>query len=100
MPGIDGLEVLRQIKAAGVPSEVVIITGHAAVDSAVEAMKQGAADYLSKPFSPDQLKMALAKVWERSRLSAKTPSAARIGDPPGLRGDHRREPGDGARLRA
>ena len=68
MPGIDGLEILRQIKAAGVSSEVVIITGHAAVDSAVEAMKQGAADYLSKPFSPDQLKMVLAKVWERSAL--------------------------------
>ena len=68
MPGIHGLEILREIKAAGVSSEVVIITGHAAVDSAVEAMKQGAADYLCKPFSPDQLKMVLDKVWERSAL--------------------------------
>ena len=68
MPGIHGLEILREIKAAGVASEVVIITGHAAVDSAVEAMKQGAADYLCKPFSPDQLKMVLGKVWERSAL--------------------------------
>jgi len=68
MPGINGLEVLRQVKAAGVASEVVIITGHSTVESAVEAMKQGAADYLSKPFSPGQLKMVLQKVAERSAL--------------------------------
>jgi len=68
MPGIDGLEILRQVKAAGVCSEVVIITGHSTVESAVEAMKQGAADYLSKPFSPNQLRMVLYKVWERSAL--------------------------------
>jgi DNA-binding NtrC family response regulator len=68
MPGIHGLEILREIKAAGVLSEVVIITGHAAVDSAVEAMKLGAADYLCKPFSPEGLKLVLGKVWERSAL--------------------------------
>ena len=68
MPGISGLEVLQQLKAAGVPSEVVIITGHSTVESAVEALKQGAADYLSKPFSPNQLKMTVAKVAERSAL--------------------------------
>ncbi len=68
MPGISGLEILQQIKAAGVPSEVIIITGHATVESAVDAMKQGAHDYLSKPFSPAQLKMAVHKAWEHSRL--------------------------------
>jgi DNA-binding NtrC family response regulator len=68
MPEIDGLEVLKRVKAAGVSSEVVIITGHSTVESAVAAMKQGAADYLSKPFSPNQLKMVLHKVWERSAL--------------------------------
>ncbi len=68
MPEIDGLEILRRVKAAGVSSEVVIITGHSTVESAVEAMKKGAADYLSKPFSPNQLKMLLRKVWERSAL--------------------------------
>jgi DNA-binding NtrC family response regulator len=68
MPGLDGLEILRRVKAAGVASEVVIITGHSTVESAVEAMKQGAADYLGKPFSPSQLTMALEKVWERSAL--------------------------------
>ena len=68
MPGIDGLEILKQVKAAGVSSEVVIITAHSTVESAVEAMKQGAADYLSKPFSPNQLRMVLQKVCERSAL--------------------------------
>jgi DNA-binding NtrC family response regulator len=68
MPGTSGIEVLQQIRAAGVPSEVVIITGHATVESAVEAMKQGAHDYISKPFSPGQLKMAIRRAWEHSRL--------------------------------
>ncbi len=68
MPGINGLEVLEELKSAGVGSEVVIITGHSTVESAVEAMKRGAADYLSKPFSPDQLRLVLQKVAERSAL--------------------------------
>lgn len=68
MPRIDGLEVLRQMVSAGLTSEVVIITGHSTVESAVSAMKEGAADYVGKPFSPDQLRMVIQKVWERSVL--------------------------------
>ncbi len=68
MPGVSGLDVLRQIKAAGVPSEVVMITGHAAVETAVEAMKAGAHDYIAKPFSPAQLNMVVIKAWEHSAL--------------------------------
>ncbi len=68
MPELDGLEVLRRIRGAGVLSEVVIITGYSTVQTAVEAMKQGAADYVSKPFTPDELSMALVKVLERSDL--------------------------------
>lgn len=68
MPGLDGLEILRHIKEAAIPSEVIIITGNATVESAVEAMKQGARDYVSKPFSPDQLKMAVCRAAEHSRL--------------------------------
>ena len=68
MPAVHGMEILKQIKAVGVSSEVVIITGHSSIESAVEAMRQGAADYLSKPFSPDQLKMVLQRVWEHSAL--------------------------------
>lgn len=55
MPGMDGLEVLSAIKILqpGVP--VIIITGYATVDTAVEAMKSGAFDYIAKPFAPEQI---------------------------------------------
>ena len=68
MPGANGLDLLRQIKAAAVSCEVIIITGHSTVESAVEAMKQGAADYVAKPFTPNQLKLVLEKVSQRSAL--------------------------------
>lgn len=68
MPNLDGLEVLRRVKAAGVASEVIVITGYSTVQTAVEAMKLGAADYVSKPFNPDELRMAIKKVSERSAL--------------------------------
>jgi len=77
MPGMDGLEVLSSVKTAGVACEVVIITGHSTVESAVEAMKQGAADYLSKPFSPSQLKLVVEKVRERSALIRENASLRR-----------------------
>ena len=68
MPNLDGFEILRRIKAAGVPSEVVLITGHSTIESAVQAIKDGATDYLSKPFTPEELRMMLRKVIERSAL--------------------------------
>ena len=101
MPGLSGLEILKQLKAAGVASEVVIITGHSTVETAVEAMKQGAADYLSKPFSPEPTAAGPA---EGRRALGPDPRerrpAARAGGPPGLRGHHRREPAHGAGLLA
>jgi DNA-binding NtrC family response regulator len=68
MPEIGGMEILQQLKAAGISSEVVVITGHATVESAVDAMKLGAQDYLGKPFTPAQLRMVVQKAWEHSRL--------------------------------
>jgi DNA-binding NtrC family response regulator len=68
MPGLNGLEILHQVKAAEVSSEVVVITGFSTVESAVEAMRAGAADYLGKPFSPAQLRMVIEKVRQRSSL--------------------------------
>ena len=68
MPMLDGLEILRHIRAAGVSSEVIIITSHSTVESAVDAMNQGAADYLPKPSSPNPVRMVLKKAWERSAL--------------------------------
>jgi len=68
MPDLSGLEVLERLKAASVPSEVVIITGYSTIQTAVEAMKLGAADYVSKPFTPDELRLVVRKVLERSAL--------------------------------
>jgi DNA-binding NtrC family response regulator len=59
MPDIGGMKVLRDIKRAKPALPVVIITGYATVKSAVQSMKLGAADYLEKPFTPDQLLKAV-----------------------------------------
>lgn len=55
MPGMQGLEVLKAIKARWPESEVVIITGYPLVDSAKEAVRLGAFDYLAKPVGPDEV---------------------------------------------
>ena len=55
MPGIDGIELLKRLKAGGSLFPVVIMTGHGDVPLAVEAMKLGAADFLEKPFEDDRL---------------------------------------------
>ena len=60
MPDIGGMRVLRDIKRAKPSLAVIMITGYASVQSAVQAMKLGAADYLEKPFTPDQLLKAVA----------------------------------------
>ncbi|MFH0777989.1 MAG: sigma-54 dependent transcriptional regulator [Candidatus Eisenbacteria bacterium] len=68
MPELSGLEVLQRLKVSGVASEVIIITGYSTVQTAVEAMKLGAADYIGKPFTPEELRIMVGKVLERSAL--------------------------------
>jgi DNA-binding NtrC family response regulator len=55
MPGMDGLEMLRRIKAIRKESIVIVMTAFATVDTAVQALKDGAFDYVTKPFDPDDL---------------------------------------------
>jgi DNA-binding NtrC family response regulator len=55
MPGIDGLETLRRIKADNPGAEIIMLTGHGSIKSGVEAMKLGAADFLQKPVELSEL---------------------------------------------
>ena len=59
MPGIDGLQLLRRLQALGVRSPVIIVTGHADVSLAVEAMKAGAVDFIEKPFDDEAILSAI-----------------------------------------
>jgi DNA-binding NtrC family response regulator len=68
MPNIDGLEVLRRVKETHPNVDVIMITGLSQVDTAVQAMKLGAFDYISKPFEPDELKLVVYRALERRRL--------------------------------
>ena len=68
MPGIDGIEVLQQVKERHPDVDVIMVTGLSQVDTAVKAMKLGAFDYLSKPFDPDELKLVVDRALERRRL--------------------------------
>jgi CheY-like chemotaxis protein len=83
MPGIDGMEVFRRIGKKGIRVEVVMISGHATIETAVEAVKGGAHDFLEKPFSLAKLKKvvksALVKRGERGQLSEVKEPCGRIG---------------------
>ena len=59
LPDIDGMEVIKQVKAAKPETEVIVITGYGTTATAVEAMKLGVHDFLPKPFTEDQIKTAI-----------------------------------------
>ena len=68
MPGLSGLEVLKEIKRLEASVEVIVLTGYATVSTAVEAMKLGACDYVTKPFNVESLKAVIEKAYERRAL--------------------------------
>jgi two-component system NtrC family response regulator len=61
MPGMSGMEVLKNVRRSDVHLPVIIITAYGTIESAVEAMKQGAFDYITKPFNRDELRLTLEK---------------------------------------
>ncbi len=73
MPDLHGLEVLRQAKADGIRASFIMVTGYGDVSSAVEAMKNGAVDFIEKPFDPEQL---LALIRETAASYRQLPSTA------------------------
>lgn len=68
MPNLGGLDVLRRVKEAHPDIDVIMITGLSQIDTAVQAMKLGAFDYISKPFEPDELKLVVQRALERRQL--------------------------------
>jgi len=70
LPGAGGLGALRRIKEIRPEAEVVVVTGYATVSSAVQAMKHGAFDYVTKPFTMDELKGLLERVTAHLRLKS------------------------------
>ncbi|MBN1283735.1 MAG: sigma-54-dependent Fis family transcriptional regulator [Proteobacteria bacterium] len=72
LPGLSGLKLLDQAKRSNVPTEIVVITGLGSVDTAVEAMKNGAYDYVTKPFDDiERVAIILDRAMDRFRLAAK-----------------------------
>lgn len=68
MPGLDGMEVLRRISEFYPETLVIVITGFGTVETATEAMKLGAYDFIAKPFQPDRLRVTVDRAIERKRL--------------------------------
>jgi DNA-binding response OmpR family regulator len=68
MPGMDGMEVLRRVREIRPDIRIIIITAYGTVESAVEAMKLGAVDFIQKPFSPEEIRELVSRVMDREKL--------------------------------
>lgn len=69
LPDMNGLEILRLVRSRELPVEVVMMTAQGSVQLAVEAMREGAFDFIMKPFSPDRLKVTVRNAHERRRMA-------------------------------
>ncbi len=68
LPGMDGVELLREMRRLGLDAPVILMTAYASVPTAVEAMKLGAFDYIQKPFNPEQLGILIERAMRERRL--------------------------------
>jgi len=68
LPDMNGVEILRTIKKRGLPAAVIVVTAHGSVKTAVEAMRDGAYDFIVKPFAPDRLLVTVKNALDRRRL--------------------------------
>jgi two-component system, NtrC family, C4-dicarboxylate transport response regulator DctD len=68
MPKMDGLELFARMRESGIDSEIIIITGKGTVASAVEAMRHGAYDYMTKPLDVERLKALIPKALEKYQV--------------------------------
>lgn len=72
MPGIDGISLMKKLRADPAAPAIIVLTGRATVETAVEAMKHGAYDYLTKPYKLDELTIIINRAYEYGRLSIKS----------------------------
>jgi DNA-binding NtrC family response regulator len=79
MPGFDGLEFLRRLQGQPHGAQLLMVTAHATVSSAVEAMRRGAFDYIEKPFDADQLEALVARALAHGRRLDQGPALAAVG---------------------
>jgi DNA-binding NtrC family response regulator len=100
MPGLTGIEVLEHLKRVSPDTEAIVMTGHASMETAVEAMRLGAADYITKPCKLTELEVLLRKVAERrelkhknialqTRVQAAEGPTVLVGSAPAMAGVHR-----------
>jgi DNA-binding NtrC family response regulator len=82
MPGMDGMQLLEELKKIEPRLLVIMITGFATIKSAVEAIQKGAYDYLPKPFTPDEVRVILQRAAEKIRLEAENEALRRGLQPP------------------
>ena len=72
MPGVDGISLMKKLREDGSAPPIIVLTGKATVETAVEAMKNGAYDYLTKPYKLDELAIVVDRACEYGRLSVKS----------------------------
>jgi DNA-binding NtrC family response regulator len=100
MPGMTGIEVLEQLKQAAPDTEAIVMTGHASMETAIEAMRLGAFDYITKPCKLAEIEAVLCKVADKrdlknknraleSRVQAAEGPSILVGSSPGMQGVHR-----------
>ncbi len=70
LPDMNGLDILKTVKARGLPTEVIVVTAHGSINTAVEAMREGAFDFIVKPFPAERLRVTLRNAVERYKLRA------------------------------
>jgi DNA-binding NtrC family response regulator len=84
MPGMDGLQLLAEIRKRQPDAAIIMITAHGSIQSAVEAMKRGAIDYLCKPFDPEELSMLMERQGRFNNRKHRFPTNGMSpGTPPG-----------------
>jgi CheY-like chemotaxis protein/putative methionine-R-sulfoxide reductase with GAF domain/HPt (histidine-containing phosphotransfer) domain-containing protein len=71
LPGLNGIEVLRRAREQRIPTEIIMLTAHASIQNAVEALRLGAYDYVIKPFQPGAIRAAVRRALDRQRVTSR-----------------------------